>query len=118
MTTLHIRPRAVADLDEHEDYLAAESLEEALRFSASAQETFDRLARQPQIGWQRTFRNPRLSGIRVWRVKGFVQHLIFYYPLDEGADILRVLHGRRDLENILEDELIEGLEGGANGEAQ
>lgn len=118
MTTLHIRPRAVADLDEHEDYLAAESLEEALRFSASAQDTFKTLARQPQMGWHRTFRHPKLSGIRVWRVKGFAQHLIFYYPLEEGADIIRVLHGRRDLEAILEDELIKGLEDGANGEAQ
>ena len=110
MNTLYIRPRAATDLDGHEDYIAEKSLEEALRFSVSVRQTFDTLAKQPRIGWQRTFRNLLLSGIRVWRVKGFSDYLIFYHPLNDGVDIIRVLHGRQDLDTVLEDELSEGLE--------
>ncbi len=113
------RIQAKLDLINHAVYLVTESSPEtAERFVDEAETAFTQLAGQPHMGWQRTFRNRRLSDIRVWRVKGFAEYLIFYLPLDDGVDIIRVLHGRRDLENILEDELVKGLENGANGEAQ
>ncbi|MGZ8955554.1 MAG: type II toxin-antitoxin system RelE/ParE family toxin [Methylovulum sp.] len=28
-------------------------------------------------------------------------YLIFYFPLEDGVDIVRVLHGSRDIENLL-----------------
>lgn len=113
------RIQAKLDLINHAVYLLTESSPEtADRFVDAAEAAFTQLAGQPQMGWQLTFRNHRLSDMRVWRVKGFTDYLIFYRPLDDGVDIIRVLHGRRDLENMLEDELVKGLEDESNGEAQ
>ena len=54
----------------------------------------------------------RVARVRVYRL------FTFYRPLDDGVDIIRVLHGKRDLEAALADELIQGLEDGANGDTQ
>ena len=54
----------------------------------------------------------RVARVRVYRL------FDFYHPLDDGVDIIRVLHGKRDLETALADELIQGLEDGANGDTQ
>lgn len=42
-------------------------------------------------------------GIRQWRLPGFENYLIFYRPLDDGVEILRVLHGARDIQRIFEE---------------
>jgi toxin ParE1/3/4 len=54
------------------------------------------------MGSPREFRNPHLAGIRQWRIPGFEKYLIFYRPLEDGIEILRVLHGARDIRRILE----------------
>jgi toxin ParE1/3/4 len=50
-------------------------------------------------------RNPRLADIRVWAVKGFRNHLVFYRPIEEGIEVLTVLHGARNLDTALADEV-------------
>jgi len=37
----------------------------------------------------------------VARVKGFERILILYFPLPDGVEILRVVHGSRDLQALL-----------------
>lgn len=39
--------------------------------------------------------------VRSWRVRGFPRHLIFYRALPDRVQILRVLHGARDLPRAL-----------------
>jgi len=39
-------------------------------------------------------------GLRAWPIDGFRNHLVFYRPTDEGVDIVRVLHGARDIEAL------------------
>ncbi len=103
-----ILPNAARDLDDQADYLAREaSLETALRFYDNAAATFEDLARMPGLGEQRETSNPRLMEMRVWRIKGFENHLIFYRPTAEGIEIVRVLHGARDLDHILAEEQAE-----------
>ena len=80
------RIQAKLDLINHAVYLVTESSPEtADRFVDAAEAVCTQLAGQPQMGWQRTFRHHRLSDIRVWRVKGFPDYLIFYLPLSERA---------------------------------
>jgi len=62
------------------------------------------------MGKTREVRNPRLSGLRQWRVKGFESYLIFYRPIPEGIEVLRVLHGARDIDRILDEEAEEAGE--------
>jgi toxin ParE1/3/4 len=57
----------------------------------------------PGIGRERRFREPSLQGIRAWVLVGFENYLLFYRPLANGIEIVRLLHGARDLEGLFED---------------
>jgi toxin ParE1/3/4 len=90
-------------LDEQAGYLAREaSLETALRFYDAAAATFEKLARMPGIGERRDSTKPRLAELRVWRVEGFEKHLILYRLSGTGIDIVRVFHGARDIDRVLD----------------
>jgi toxin ParE1/3/4 len=99
-----IRPRADRDVTEQANYLALDSRDAALRFYAATDETFQQLANMPKLGSVRDYRNPRLMGLRMWPVKGFRKYLIFYRPITNGIEIIRVLRGEQDLGAILADE--------------
>jgi len=75
----------------------------ALRFIEAVDAAFRRLADTPEIGRLREFRNQRLAGLRSWPVPGFEKHLIFYRVDEESVEIVRVVHGARDLALALED---------------
>src|SRR5436853_321926 len=75
----------------------------ALRFTHASSDTLKRLAGMPEMGSLLELPNPALAGIRVWRVRGFKNYLIFYRPLSDGIRVLRVLHAARDIESILGD---------------
>ncbi len=92
-----IRPRADRDLDEQFAYIAKDNLRAAERFLLATQATFARLAAMPELGGTWEFEDPRLAGIRVWQVSGFEKHLVFYRPIQNGIEVVRVLHGARDI---------------------
>jgi toxin ParE1/3/4 len=97
-----IKPRADSDIEDYAGYLARHaSLDVALRFLAAADETFSLLATQPNIGWHARLRTPALVTLRMFRVAGFERMLILYRPLEEGVDILRIVHGSRKLQALL-----------------
>jgi toxin ParE1/3/4 len=98
------RPQARLDILEQAIYLGEEASEEvALRFIEAVDAAFRRLASTPEIGRRRDFRNPRLVGLRSWPVPGFEKHLVFYRVEEGCVEIVRVLHGARDLAFVLED---------------
>jgi toxin ParE1/3/4 len=92
------RPRALADLGEIWSFTADDSIVNADAFAARIDETFQLLARQPRMGRPR----PELgSDIRSFVVSSYV---IFYCLGGDGIEIIRVLHGARDIEAIFRDE--------------
>lgn len=58
-------------------------------------EAFERLASMPGLGRSQEHRRPDL---RSWPVGSY---LIFYRPLADGVEVVRVLHGSRDVDNLL-----------------
>ena len=98
-----IRDQAYEDLGAIADYLAKSSLRVAERFLTAADETFASLADSPRTGAPCQFEHPFAADVRVWRVKGFEKYLIFYAPVDRGIRVYRVLHGSRDVEQVLAD---------------
>lgn len=80
-----------------------ESLEAGLRLYRRAEETFRLLADHPGMGKLAGYRNPILEDIRVFPLKQFPNHLIFYRALKAGIEVVRVLHGARDIEHLVED---------------
>lgn len=97
-----VRPKVSEDLDEQAFYLANEaSAEIGHRFLIAAHETFNLLATQPEMGWHPRLRHPSLTSLRVFRISGFERMLILYRPIKDGVEIIRVIHGSRDIERIL-----------------
>lgn len=99
-----LTPDAERDLDEGAAYLALHAgLDIALRFSEKTEQAFSILAANPHIGWKPRFRHHELGRVRVWHVPQFERWLVFYSPTNDGIEVLRVLHGSRDLERILKE---------------
>lgn len=84
------------------EFIAQDNAEAATQVVEAAFETFKSLATAPGMGRARKFRNPRLKGIRSWRVSGFDAYLIFYRPVPGGIQVLHVYHGARDIEALLD----------------
>jgi toxin ParE1/3/4 len=98
-----VLPAADQDLDDQAAYLATEAnLQTALRFYDAASVTFGKIASMPGMGERWPSTHPRLGGLRVWRIEGFERHLIFYRAAGDGIEIVRVLHGARDIDTVLE----------------
>lgn len=96
-----IRDRAYEDLEEIPDYLCRTSRALAERFVDAADNTFADLAKNPGLGSPCHFTHPFLAEVRNWRVKGFKNYLVYHAPVADGVRIYRVLHGARDIENVL-----------------
>jgi len=97
-----VRPKADRDLEDQAYYYAtAANPELGHRFLVSAHDTFALLATQPNLGWQSRLRHPGLEQLRVFRVKDFERILILYLPLLDGVEILRVVHGSRNVLALL-----------------
>ena len=52
------------------------------------------------MGVARKYRDPELEGVRMWRIAGFDRYLIFCRPAESGVEIIRVIHGKRDIEDL------------------
>jgi toxin ParE1/3/4 len=95
---------ALRDLDEQATFIQKDSPNAAIRFLAAADASFQRLASMPELGERQPFGRKELADLRVWQVRGFENYLIFYRPIEGGIEVVRVLHGARDIAAIFEDE--------------
>jgi len=89
------RPEAENDLDEIWLYIAQDNPQSADRFLDHINEKIEQLAVFPKMG---ASRDDIKEGLRVFPVGNY---LIFYFPLTDGVDIVRVLHGSMEAERHL-----------------
>jgi toxin ParE1/3/4 len=94
------RPAADRDVREAAFAIADSNPTAAIRFVDAVRTTEELLLDSPGIGTARDYGNPVLAGMRWHSVKGFRKYLIFYIPRSDGIEVVRVLHGARDLETI------------------
>jgi len=92
-------------LDDAADYIQRQSsAERAIRFLRAANSTFARLASMPGIGAPYEPCEPPYAGLRSFPVDRHSKYLVFYRPVPGGIEVLRVLHGARDIHSILLEE--------------
>ena len=96
MPYILIRPRAKADLADIWGYIAEDSEARADAFVESIDMKLQTLAENPSIGKGREALG---EGIRSFPVG---RYIIFYRPLLDGIDVIRVLHSARDLDAVFE----------------
>jgi toxin ParE1/3/4 len=95
------RKRAVEDAEEIADYIAQDNLEAAIRFLDNVESTLQQLFTAPGAGSPFESTHPELANLRFRRVKGFPLHVVFYIAHEEAIEVVRILHGARDLEGEL-----------------
>jgi toxin ParE1/3/4 len=101
MMRLFKRAAALFDLDAHAEIVQKQGAALALRFLDAADETMKQLARGPMLAGLWESDDPALKGIRVWPIRGFKNHLIFYRVQKDRLEIVRVLHAAQDIEKAL-----------------
>jgi toxin ParE1/3/4 len=87
-------PRAKSDLVEIWDYIADDSEARADTFIETVDQKFNALVGRPNMG---RHRDELADGLRSFPVGRYV---VFYRPIPKGIEIVRVLHGARDLDAI------------------
>jgi toxin ParE1/3/4 len=88
------RPKAKADLIEIWDYIADDSETRADAFIETIDKKFHALVDAPYLGIARDEIETNLRSFPVGR------YVIFYRRITEGIEIIRILHGARDLNVI------------------
>src|SRR5258708_4181755 len=75
-------------------------VEVARNFLRAAERSFRDLAEMPAMGPVKMHEG-KFAGVRMWRVSGFENVLIFYRPLQDGVAIERVFDAKRDYQRVL-----------------
>jgi toxin ParE1/3/4 len=102
MLPVVVRPGArndQLDIAEYYDREAGETL--GNRFIQQCDAGLERLSRFPESGTLVRYKHPKLEGCRFILVPEFDNILIFYKALRDHIEIIRILHGARDLEEVL-----------------
>jgi len=101
MPRILIRPRAHGDLLEIWAYIAEDSDAQADAFIATIDRKFEMLAKRPLTGRPRDELHTALRSSPVGR------YIVFYLPLRDGIEVVRVLHGAQDLARDIFDDISE-----------
>ncbi len=78
--------------------------EVAIRFKEAVRETAKAISKQPQAAPPYHLRNPQLQNLRSWPVAGFEEIRFYFLVEDETIRVIRILHGKRNIRGILEQE--------------
>jgi toxin ParE1/3/4 len=105
MSRIHRRFKARQDLVEIFRHYAREAgMRVAQRFFVQAEATITQLAHMPGMGTRYDQDHPALAELRYIPVSRSRNYLVFYRSVADGIEVVRVLHGARDIAGILAEE--------------
>jgi plasmid stabilization system protein ParE len=84
--------------------LSADAPEIAIRFYEAVRRTIQSLSQNPHVGPRFSSNNPRIQNLRSWPAAGFEAIRIYYFLEADAMHIIRILHGKRDVRQIIENE--------------
>jgi plasmid stabilization system protein ParE len=93
-------PQAMEDLEAIWWFIAGDNRDAADRVEMEIVATCRRLAKHPLMGTKRQDITP--LPVRFWTVAKFPNYVIVYRPETTPLEVIAVLHGRRDLKEVLE----------------
>lgn len=94
MSRLIVSPAALADLREIWAFIASDSVSAADRVLDELRARLDLLLGSPLMGRERPELGSRLRSFPSGR------YVIFYVPEEDAVQVVRVLHGARDVEGL------------------
>ena len=96
----HRRRLAIEDVASHSSHIAERNLEAALRFLDAIESTIEMLCQFPEAGGVVPTTRPEAQGLRAKLVTEFDNYVVLYFVTSKTIDIVRVLRGGRDLDQI------------------
>ncbi|HLO84020.1 MAG TPA: type II toxin-antitoxin system RelE/ParE family toxin [Nostocaceae cyanobacterium] len=97
MSRFKISHQALQDIENIWNYIANQNPQAADNLFDQLRAKFPKLAKFPQMGRSRFDLAPSLRCFPV------ASYLIFYRPIEQGIEIVRILHGSQDIESIFTD---------------
>jgi toxin ParE1/3/4 len=97
MAQVKLSQFAEADLKEIWSYIAETNIASADKITDEFLKKFQLLAQNSEMGKRR---DDLILNLRSFPHKRYV---IFYFPIDEGIEVFRVLHGSRDITSLFDD---------------
>ena len=91
MSRVQLSLQAANDLEEIEDFISRDNPAAAARLLLNVLEKFQLLSQHPALGYDRSELRPKLRGFPVGN------YIVFYLPANDGIEVVRVLHGARDV---------------------
>jgi toxin ParE1/3/4 len=98
MSNYDLSPLASADLDQLLDFIARDKPMAAVNFVQRIRQTCELLAANPLIGELRS--DLVLANVRSFTVGSYV---IFFRPTTGGIEVIRIVHGSRDIRHLAGD---------------
>ena len=96
MSWVRLSPQVRRDLREIDDYISHDNPDAAARVILNIREKCQVLSQQPGIG---RIRSELLPNLRSFPVDSYV---IFYFPMGDGIEVIRILHGARDIQRLFD----------------
>lgn len=100
MTRALLARRARRELDEAAAWIARDSLAAARNLRAAVDDALKIIGEYPDAGTIRP--DVAQPPLRLWRVRGF-PYLMIYRPVSPRPRVIRIVHGARDLPDVLRD---------------
>ncbi len=97
MSEAIISPEALQDMSDIYHFIALDNPEAANRIICSFEANIALLAKEPELGQMK----PRLRHLRLWVITEFPNYLVFYREKNKQVEIVRIVHGARDLPSLL-----------------
>jgi len=82
------------DIIESAEFIARENIDTAVRFFDAVELTLEMIKTTPAIGRKKNIGAEH--NLRMWFVKGFPKHLVFYTANKSEIRIVRIIHSSRD----------------------
>ncbi|MCL1464565.1 type II toxin-antitoxin system RelE/ParE family toxin [Argonema galeatum] len=98
MKNYYVSPQAASEIEEINDYIASKDPAAADRFLRALTQKFETLVNFPNMGRRWDKLSPPLRSFPI------DNYLIFYHSIEDGIEVVRVVSGYRDLENLFSGE--------------
>jgi toxin ParE1/3/4 len=102
MKAVTFNPVAITDLEEIISKISQDNSDAAADVRTAIFETAQSLGDHPGLGIRPRFSSPRFTGIRFLPASDYSHYLVFYREGTEEIEILRILHGARNLPPLFE----------------
>lgn len=98
-----LTPQAIEDFDAIWSIIAEDNRTAAERVETEIIAACHRLAKHPRMGTKR--QDVTMLPVRFWTITKFPNYVIVYRPDRIPLQVVAILHGKRDLEEVLEKRL-------------